>query len=89
MKTLARRVESFPFLVRAGGNASRFAYSHITATAHGNAMVQIAAGRRNVTVNGAITDHEHRFAQALEHMLREKTVRIQLRELLDSYGDTP
>jgi hypothetical protein len=80
-----KRPEAFPLLYRLGGEASRFAYGSITATASGHALAQIAAGRRSVQVTGAVTDHPHRFSQALQHLLRLPQARVEMRALLDSY----
>lgn len=80
-----KRPEAFPRLYRQGGEASRFAYGSIQARVSGHAMVQIAAGRHSVSASADISDHPHRFARALEHLLRDKAVREELRALLDSY----
>lgn len=80
-----KRPEAFPRLYRQGGEASRFAYDMVPARVPGSAMMRIAAGQRSVSAHADISDHPHRFARALEHLLRDKAVRDELRALLDSY----
>jgi hypothetical protein len=75
--------------MKAGSEASRLAYNQITMTATGNALSQIAAGRRSIQMTGAIDGHPKRFAFALSQVLANPVARRDLRELLDSYEPAP
>lgn len=78
----SRYVRAYPALLRAGTEASRLAYNHITVVASGGALAQIAAGRRSVTVTSAITDHGARFIKTLEEVLRNPRARDELASLV-------
>lgn len=88
---MSRRPEAYPALLRAGAAASARAYDHAHVTVSGSALAQVAAGRRSVTATTAFTDHPHRFARVLEHVLQDPRARADLRKLLDAYEpkDTP
>jgi hypothetical protein len=82
----SRYIRAYPALLLAGTEASRLAYNHISMVASGSALMQLHTGRRSITMNSVITDHQARFIKTMEHVLRCPKAREQLRALLDGYA---